>query len=177
VQFDETNGSQDEDENLEDVGGTQLVEDMKNMDIGDIRAKQVVDVQDDKYEVLNSPLRQASNVQVQDHGASSSNEDKSSDQPSSSNQVQVLQPQHVARDHPIDSVIGDIRSGVQTRLRVAMVCEYASFVSTKEPKKVEEALDDADWIMAMQEELNNFTKNDVWELVERPEDHNVIGTK
>jgi hypothetical protein len=31
--------------------------------------------------------------------------------------------------------------------------------------------------MAMQEELNNFTRNDVWELVERPNDYNVIGTK
>jgi hypothetical protein len=29
----------------------------------------------------------------------------------------------------------------------------------------------------MHEELNNFTRNEVWELVERPKDHNVIGTK
>jgi hypothetical protein len=29
----------------------------------------------------------------------------------------------------------------------------------------------------MHEELNNFTKNQVWELVERPKGHNVIGTK
>jgi hypothetical protein len=29
----------------------------------------------------------------------------------------------------------------------------------------------------MQEELNNFTRNKVWELVERPKNHNVIGTK
>jgi hypothetical protein len=34
VQFDETNGSQDEEENLDDVGGTLLVEAMKNMYIG-----------------------------------------------------------------------------------------------------------------------------------------------
>jgi hypothetical protein len=91
--------------------------------------------------------------------------------------VQVLQPQYVARDHPIDSVIGDIRSGVQTRSRLTIFYEHASFVSTIEPKKIEEALRDADWIMAMQEELNNFTRNDVWELVERPNDYNVIGTK
>ena len=30
--------------------------------------------------------------------------------------------------------------------------------------------------MAMQEELNNLTRNEVWELVERPK-QNVIGTK
>jgi hypothetical protein len=45
-----------------------------------------------------------------------------------------------------------------------------------EPLRVEEALDDADWVMAMQEELNNFNRNEVWSLVERPK-QNVIGTK
>jgi hypothetical protein len=29
----------------------------------------------------------------------------------------------------------------------------------------------------MQDELNNFTRNQVWELVERPKNKNVIGTK
>ena len=36
---------------------------------------------------------------------------------------------------------------------------------------------DVDWINAMHEELNNFTRNQVCDLVERPKDHNVIGTK
>ena len=48
VEFDETNGSQDEDENLDDVKGTQLVNAMKNMDIGDIRPREVIDIEDDK---------------------------------------------------------------------------------------------------------------------------------
>jgi hypothetical protein len=41
---------------------------------------------------------------------------------------------------------------------------------------VEEALDDPDWMIAMQEELNNFTRNEVWSLVERPK-QNMIGSK
>ena len=41
---------------------------------------------------------------------------------------------------------------------------------------MEEALGDPDWMIAMQEELNNFTRNEVWSLVERPK-QNVIGTK
>jgi len=45
-----------------------------------------------------------------------------------------------------------------------------------EPLRVEDAFDDLDWMMAMQEELNNFTRNEVWSLVERPK-QNVIGTK
>ena len=50
-------------------------------------------------------------------------------------------------------------------------------MSSIEPKKIDEALKDADWVNAMYEELNNFTRNQVWELVEIPKGHNVIGTK
>jgi hypothetical protein len=50
-------------------------------------------------------------------------------------------------------------------------------VSFTEPKKIEEVLRDADWVNATHEELNNFTKNQVYELVKRPKNHNVIGTK
>jgi hypothetical protein len=41
---------------------------------------------------------------------------------------------------------------------------------------VDDALRNSDWVLAMQEELNNFTRNDVWHLVPRP-NQNVIGTK
>ena len=89
----------------------------------------------------------------------------------------MLQPTNVARDHPLDTIIGDISRGVQTRSRLASFCEHFSFVSSIEPKKIDKALKDVDWVNAMHEELNNFTRNQVWELVERPKDHNVIGTK
>jgi hypothetical protein len=47
-----------------------------------------------------------------------------------------------------------------------------------EPKKVFEALEDPDWLDAMHEELNNFKRNNVWVLVEKPKEcRNVIGTK
>jgi hypothetical protein len=44
VEFDETNGSQEEDENLEDVRGTQFANAMK-MDIGDIRPREVIEIE------------------------------------------------------------------------------------------------------------------------------------
>ncbi|KAK1614983.1 hypothetical protein QYE76_020500 [Lolium multiflorum] len=45
-------------------------------------------------------------------------------------------------------------------------------------KKVFEALEDSDWVEAMHEELNNFKRNKVWTLVEKPKEcRNVIGTK
>jgi hypothetical protein len=50
-------------------------------------------------------------------------------------------------------------------------------VSLEEPKKLEDALKDSDWVNDMHEELNNFAKNQVWKLVERPKNYNVIGTK
>ena len=36
---------------------------------------------------------------------------------------------------------------------------------------------DVDWVNVMHKELNNFKRNQVWELVERLKDHNEIGTK
>jgi hypothetical protein len=84
--------------------------------------------------------------------------------------------QGIQRYHPVDNIIGSIRRGVTTRSHLAIFCEFYSFVSFLEPLKVEEALGDSNWIVAMQEELNNFTKNEVWSLVERPK-QNVIGTK
>jgi len=73
--------------------------------------------------------------------------------------------------------MGDISKGVQTRSRIASFCEHFSFVSSIEPNRVDEALNDADWVNAMHEELNNFTRNKVWKLVSRSKNYNVIGTK
>lgn len=50
-------------------------------------------------------------------------------------------------------------------------------LSIIEPKTVEEALSDDGWILTMQEELNQFQRNDVWDLVPKPCQKNIIGTK
>ncbi|GJU06572.1 retrovirus-related pol polyprotein from transposon TNT 1-94 [Tanacetum coccineum] len=42
---------------------------------------------------------------------------------------------------------------------------------------VNEALGDESWIVTMQEELNQFIANDVWELVPQPNNMTIIGTK
>ena len=51
------------------------------------------------------------------------------------------------------------------------------FVSLCEPKNVKEALLDEFWIKVMHEELEQFSHNNVWTLVPRPENTNVISTK
>ena len=159
VKFDETKGSQEEDKNLDDVRGIQLVNAMKSMDVGDIRPREVIDVQDDKDQVISSPNVQdgtnqasTSGTQVQDQQASSSQVNQPNEQPSASNQVLILQPTNVARDHPLDTIIGDISRGAQTRSRLVSFCEHFSFVSSIEPKKIDEAMKDVDWVNAMHEE-------------------------
>ena len=52
-----------------------------------------------------------------------------------------------------------------------------AFVSLIEPKNITEAIIDEHWIIVMQEELNQFERNQVWELVDRPNDHPIIETK
>jgi hypothetical protein len=84
--------------------------------------------------------------------------------------------QNVQRDHSVDNILSDIEKGVTTRSRVANFCEYYLFVSSFEPFKVEDALRDMDWVVAMYEELNNFKHNEVWSSIERPK-QNVVGTK
>ena len=82
----------------------------------------------------------------------------------------------IQRNHPVDQILGDISKGVTTRSRLANFCEHYSFVSSIKPFRVEEALLDPDWLLAMQEELNNFKRNEVWSLVPRPK-QNVVRTK
>ena len=84
---------------------------------------------------------------------------QSNDQASANNQVPILQPTNITRDHPLNTIIGDISRGVQTRSRLALFCEHFSFVLSIEPKKIDKALKDVDWVNAMHEELNNFIRN------------------
>ena len=54
---------------------------------------------------------------------------------------------------------------------------YHFYLAQFEPKKVEEALQDENWVDFIYQELHQFLRNDVWELVPRPNDTYVIGTK
>ncbi|KAK1650324.1 hypothetical protein QYE76_068129 [Lolium multiflorum] len=81
-------------------------------------------------------------------------------------------------EHTHDKVLGDVRAKVSTRRQLANFSNHHAYISVVEPKKVFEALEDSDWVEAMHEELNNFKRNKVWTLVEKPKEcRNVIGTK
>jgi hypothetical protein len=76
----------------------------------------------------------------------------------------------------VDQILGDISKGATTRSWLANFCEHYLFVYYIEPFRVEEALQDPNWILAMQEVLNNFKRNEVWSLVPRSK-QNVVRTK
>ena len=81
------------------------------------------------------------------------------------------------RAHPFELIIGDPGVGVRTRRATQNECHYSGFLSEMEPKKVEEALADPDWVIAMQDELNQFEQQQVWKLVPRPKHKKVVDTR
>ncbi|KAL8099440.1 hypothetical protein AgCh_031901 [Apium graveolens] len=76
-----------------------------------------------------------------------------------------------------DNYDNDNDSGVKTRRATSNECFYSGFLSQMDPKKVDKALGDQDWVISMQEELNQFERQKVYKLVPRPKDKSVIGTK
>jgi hypothetical protein len=79
-------------------------------------------------------------------GGDANDQDKEEDEP------RLPHPrvhQAIQRDHLVDTILGDIHKGVTIRSRVAHFCEHYSFVSSIEPHRVEEALQDSDWVMAV----------------------------
>jgi hypothetical protein len=70
-------------------------------------------------------------------------------------------------DHPASRIIGDMNERT-TRSRVRNNCHFAhaAFVATSEPKVIGHALSDHNWVNLMNEELENFERNQVWELVD-----------
>ncbi|GJX12628.1 retrovirus-related pol polyprotein from transposon TNT 1-94 [Tanacetum coccineum] len=81
-----------------------------------------------------------------------------------------------SRNHPLENVIGNLNQRT-LRSQAQNQSNFFCFISTIEPKNVNEALGDESWIVAMQEELNQFIANDVWELVPQPKNMTIIGTK
>ncbi|GJU77644.1 retrovirus-related pol polyprotein from transposon TNT 1-94 [Tanacetum coccineum] len=81
-----------------------------------------------------------------------------------------------SRNHPLENVIGNLNQRT-LRSQAQNQSNFFCFISTIEPKNVNEALTDKSWIIAMQEELNQFIANDVWELVPQPRNMTIIKTK
>ncbi|WVZ97695.1 hypothetical protein U9M48_043209 [Paspalum notatum var. saurae] len=149
---------------------------MKNMTIGDVKPEE--EHEDNDQGGGNSPSRPSTSMSPQvdeneerelERGVDEvpDNQDQGMPQPTNDESLAPGRPlvRHgrISKDHPIDQLIGSPSRGVRTRSRnrVSLLVSLA----------------DPDWIIAMQEELNNFARNEVWVLEERPKDKNIIGTK
>ncbi|GJU03694.1 retrovirus-related pol polyprotein from transposon TNT 1-94 [Tanacetum coccineum] len=84
------------------------------------------------------------------------------------------------KDHPLEQAIGNPSQSIRTRRQLETDGEmymFALTVSRTEPKNIKEAMADCARIESMQEELHQFDRLDVWELVDRPLWKNVINMK
>ncbi|GKA59750.1 hypothetical protein Tco_0759063 [Tanacetum coccineum] len=82
------------------------------------------------------------------------------------------------------NIIGNPRAGMLTRVMAkelsaasAHECLFVDFLSEEEPKKVSEALKHPGWVDAMQDELNQFSRNKVRTLVSASYGKTIIGSK
>nr|GEV90898.1 retrovirus-related Pol polyprotein from transposon TNT 1-94 [Tanacetum cinerariifolium] len=84
------------------------------------------------------------------------------------------------KDHPLENITSQLARPVSTRLQLneqALFCYYDAFLTCVEPKTYKDALTQSCWIEAMQEELNEFERLGVWELIPRPDKVMVITLK
>ncbi|GJS15336.1 retrovirus-related pol polyprotein from transposon TNT 1-94 [Tanacetum coccineum] len=100
----------------------------------------------------------------------------STSQGSSSNVRQTYTPiKHLGKwtkDHPIANIIGDPSRSVSTRKKLqtdVMWCYFDAFLTSVEPKNFKQAMTEPSWIDAMQEEIHEFERLQVWELVSCPD--------
>jgi hypothetical protein len=198
IVFDETNGSQVEQVDLDELDDEEApCVALRNMSIGDVCPKESEDPPQ-AQDQPSSSMQASPPTQGEDQAKDNEDEDQEEEPPQEEDndqggdevdqnkeddqEIQGQRPPHprvhkaIQRDHTVNSILGDIHKGVTTRSRVTHFCEHYTFVSSIEPYRVEDALRDSDWVLAMQEELNNFSRNEVWHLVPRP-NQNVVGTK
>jgi hypothetical protein len=87
-------------------------------------------------------------------------------------------PRRVQVDHPASRIIDDMNERTTwSRVRNNSHFAHAAFVATFEPKDIGHKLSDHNWVNSMHEKLENFERNQVWELVDPPPGCKPIGTK
>ncbi|GJZ94785.1 retrovirus-related pol polyprotein from transposon TNT 1-94 [Tanacetum coccineum] len=119
----------------------------------------------------DDPLNESPNKDLTSHGSSSN-----------------MRPIHTSlehagrwtKDHPIANVIRDLSRSVSTRKQLetdAMWCYFDAFLTSVEPKNFKLAITELSWINAMQEEIHEFERLEVWELMPCPENMFLIKLK
>ncbi|GJW97136.1 retrovirus-related pol polyprotein from transposon TNT 1-94 [Tanacetum coccineum] len=95
----------------------------------------------------------------------------------------TLPHEHIRKwtdSHPLDNIIGNPSRPVSTRKQLAtdaLWCFYNSVLSKVEPKNFKSAATEDCWFQAMQEEIHEFDRLDIWELVPPPDSAMIIALK
>jgi hypothetical protein len=163
VVFDETNGSPREQVDLDDVDEDHVpTAAIRSMAIGDVRPQEQQEQDQPSSSTMVHPSTQDDEHVPQEEAC---DQEGAQEEPAMEEEAPQAPPTQVRAtiqsNHPVDQILGGISKGVTTCSRLANFCEHYSFVSSIEPFRVEEALQDPDRVLAMQEELNNFKRNEV----------------
>jgi hypothetical protein len=164
ILFDETNGSKVEQIDLDELDDEEAsCVALRNMSIGDVcpkESKESPQAQDQPSSSIQaSPPTQGEELAQEeededqydespqeediDQGGDEDDQNKEDDQ-----EIQDQRPpqprvhQAIQRDHPVNSILGDIHKGVTTRSRVSHFCEHYSFVTSIKPYRINDALTD-----------------------------------
>jgi hypothetical protein len=140
IVFDETNGSQVEQVDLDELDDEEApCVALRNMSIGDVRPKESEEptqVQDQPSSSNHaSPPAQDEDENQDDEPPQEEDNDQGGDDHDKEDEqeIQGQRPPHprvhqaIQRDHPVNSILGDIHKGVTTRSRVAHFCEHILF--------------------------------------------------
>jgi hypothetical protein len=160
--FDETNVSQVEQVDLDELDGEEApCVALRNMSIGDVCPKESEEpsqAQDQPSSSIQaSPPTQDEEMAQEEEDQDEDNEpsqeedidqggDEVDQEKEDEQEIQDQRPPHprvhqaIQRDHPVNSILGDIQKGVTTQSRVAHLCEHYSFVSSIEPYRIEDVL-------------------------------------
>jgi hypothetical protein len=168
IMFDETNGSQVEQVDLDELDDEEApCVALRNMSIRDVcpkEPKEPSQAQDQPSSSIQEspPTQDEEMIQEEvdqdqddeppqeediDQGGDEDGQEKEDEQ-----EVQDPRPSHlrvhqaIQIDHLVNSILGDIHKGVTTRSWVTHFCEHYSFVSSIEPYRIEDALIDPDGV-------------------------------
>ncbi|GJV04758.1 retrovirus-related pol polyprotein from transposon TNT 1-94 [Tanacetum coccineum] len=121
--------------------------------------------------IIHDVLHPSHNLVTGDPGSAQS----SSGNVNSAEPIQVnYPPDHLRRwtkDHPLDNIVGNPSRPVSTRKQLAsdaLWCCFHTELSKVEPKNFKMAVIEDCWFQAMQDEIHEFDRLEVWELVPRP---------
>ncbi|GKA26314.1 putative ribonuclease H-like domain-containing protein [Tanacetum coccineum] len=109
---------------------------------------------------------------------------------SSSGDVSLAEPNQVtqppdhlrkwSKDHPLDNIVGNPSRPVSTRKQLAsdaLWCCFHTELSKVEPKNFKMAVTEDSWFEAMQNEIHEFDRLEVWVLVPKPKGVMIIALK